>query len=464
MIRFALLVATVFLLSFSGTAQTQEPSIKKDAPEVEEDISVSTEHPRLLLVPRRLRLLRRERERDSPRWRQLETLVAGKAAMAEPGFAWAFYYQISGAKEFGKQAVDWALSPQAKDLRQLAIVFDWCQPLLSEEQSKTLAWKLANGAAALALSKGIPDLRDRTMALVALVGHGQNDVIEAQLKSIVNEWWRKEIAPGLRIGHKEVSRLDSYALFELLHTMRDSTNVDLREDAGKYFKELPAYHILSYYPAVFPAAENEYRIPFYTSDGEPDLRVAALSRAADLAMVAYDTNAQETQFVQSWLIHDRFMMRGTFGITYEFLWANPYQPGLSYYHLPLIQHHSSSGRLVLRSTWDDDASWFHFSGQQAQMFENGARKDLKMSERPKPIEVAATMLYFYYEGIRIPAESQLGETMYLLGLKPDTRYDLEADDREVEEVNSDAGGILPVKLPPKSKFVIRLHVTPVGRP
>ena len=132
--RFALF--TVFVLSsLSGTAQTPEPSIKKDAAPAEEDVSVSTEHPRLLLPPRRLRLLRRERERDSPRWRQLETLIAGKAAMPEAGFAWAFYYQITGAKEFGKQAVDWALTPQAKDLRQLAIVFDWCQPLLSVQKN-----------------------------------------------------------------------------------------------------------------------------------------------------------------------------------------------------------------------------------------------------------------------------------------------------------------------------------------
>ena len=453
-------VATLLASLLPSIAQNVESSEKKDAPAPEEDVSVSTEHPRLLLPARRLRLLRRERERDSPRWRQLETLIAGKAAMPEPGFAWAFYYQITEAKDFGKQAVNWALSPQAKDLRQLAIVFDWCQPLLSDAQSKALAEKLTKGAAALTKAKGIPEVRDRTMALIALVGHGQNDAIEAQLKSIVTDWWRTDIAAGLRDGSKDVARPESYALFELLHVMRDNTNVELREDAGKYFKELPAYHILSYYPAVFPAAENEYRIPFYTSDGEPDLRIAALSRAADLAMVAYDTNAQETQFVQSWLIHDRFMMRGTFGITYEFLWANPYQPGLSYYHLPLIQHHSSSGRLVLRSTWDDDASWFHFSGQQAQMFEGGERKDLKLGSKPKPIEVAATMLYFWYEGIRIAVESQLGETMYVLGLKPNTRYDMEADDREVEEMKSDAGGILPIKLAPKSKYVIRLNPAP----
>ena len=71
------------------------------------------------------------------------------------------------------------------------------------------------------------------------------------------------------------------------------------------------------------------------------------------------------------------------------------------------------------------------------------------------------MLYFWHEGIKIPAESLLGELMYVLGLKPNTRYDMEADDREVEELRSDAGGILPIKLPPKSKYVIRLNPSAV---
>src|SRR4051812_5979879 len=59
-------------------------------------VAVFSEHPRLLLRPQRLRLLKRERERQSARWRQLEILVAGSAPMPEPGFAWALYYQVAG--------------------------------------------------------------------------------------------------------------------------------------------------------------------------------------------------------------------------------------------------------------------------------------------------------------------------------------------------------------------------------
>ena len=35
-------------------------------------------------------------------------------------------------------------------------------------------------------------------------------------------------------------------------------------------------------------------------------------------MVSFDTNSQEMQFLQGWLMHDRFLLRSTLGIPYEF--------------------------------------------------------------------------------------------------------------------------------------------------
>src|SRR6187549_867155 len=113
------------LAAAASHAQQQQP---------EEEFQVYGDNPRLFLNARRLRLLKRERERTSVRWVQFETLVAGKAQMAEPGFAYALFHIVTGNTDFGKQAVQFAL--QTKDLRQQAFVFDWCQPLLSEEQSK----------------------------------------------------------------------------------------------------------------------------------------------------------------------------------------------------------------------------------------------------------------------------------------------------------------------------------------
>jgi hypothetical protein len=404
------------------------------------------------LNARRLRLLKRERERTSPRWMQFETLVAGKAQMAEPGFAHALYHLVAGSEEFGRQAVAFAL--QSKDMRQQAIVLDWCQGVLTPEQTKTLGDRLRTALATPPAKRDFATMRDRALAAVA-VGH------KDELQRLVKEWWRKDVAPGLRNGSFRYSRDESYAMFEMLHAVRDAIQIDLREDAPRYFKELPAYHVLSYYPATFPAAENDYRVPFYDGDGEPDLRVAALARAADLAMVAFDTNAQETQFVQGWLIHDRFLMRGVFGIVYEFLWANPYQPGLSYYHLPLSMHHEASGRLALRSSWEDDATWFHYSDRKVQFFEEGRRKERGL-QSPAPVEIGGTVVLFGRERMKFqPANAEVQKT-YIIGLEPHARYDVEIDDEEIIERVTDAGGILEFDFPPMQDRWVRVNRVQTG--
>ena len=61
--------------------------------------------------------------------------------MPEMGIAQALYFEISGDAQAGKRAVTWALGPST-DLRQLAIVFDWCQSSLTDAQSKALAAKV----------------------------------------------------------------------------------------------------------------------------------------------------------------------------------------------------------------------------------------------------------------------------------------------------------------------------------
>ena len=95
----------------------------------------------------------------------------------------------------------------------------------------------------------------------------------------------------------------------MLHAVRDNLNIDLRESAPEYFKALPIYDLVSYYPATFPAPEGEYRIPASKGGGEPDVRRAIMSRAAELAMVPFDTNAPSSQILQGWLMHERACKR-----------------------------------------------------------------------------------------------------------------------------------------------------------
>ena len=55
------------------------PTVLLQAQISDDPVAVFTEHPRLFLRPERLKLLRRERERASLRWRQFETAAWGSA-------------------------------------------------------------------------------------------------------------------------------------------------------------------------------------------------------------------------------------------------------------------------------------------------------------------------------------------------------------------------------------------------
>lgn len=424
----------------------------------DDPVAVFTEHPRLFLRPQRIRLLKRERERASTRWNQFETLVAGNAPMPQPGFAWALYYQVSGNAEYGKKAVEWSLTAAA-DLRQQALVFDWCQDLMSEAQRLDLSARLAKGIGDVA-DASIPAVRGRVLAAIALYDHTPQAPQRA-LEQIVHQWWDRQILPALRGGKSVVARDEAYPLWELLHAIRDNTNIDLRETVPRFFKDFPIEHLLTHYPATYDAPENQYRIGLTKNAGEPDLHAAALSRAAELEMVALDVNAAESQMLQGWLMHDHFMLRGTFGAPYEFLWANPYQPGLSYYHVPLIYHNNDFGKLFVRSSWDEDAEWFGYWDGNMQMFSQGHLTPLSAQLNAPPISLKEALLCFAQRARKFRVTLDEEEAVFILGLQPKRTYQVEIDDEEIFETQADAGGILELDVPRGKATGLRLkEVTP----
>ena len=417
----------------------------------DEDFKIYTEHPRLLLKAQRLRLLHRESERRSQRWQQLEALVMGKVQMPEPGFASALVYQVNGEEAIGRQAIAWALAPSATDLRQLALVYDWCQPLLKEPDARALRTKLQKGIERTSTASDVATVRSRVFAAVALED-------DATLKDTVMGWWRKQLAPALKSGSRTLTRAEVYPMFEILHAVRDTVNIEMREDAAKYFQELPAYLLLSYYPAVYPAAENDYRVPVYSGKDEPDLKAAAFSRAAELSIVAFDPNALESQFLQGWLIHDKFMMRGVQGICYEFLWANPYQPGLSYFHMPLKFHDPKNGRLFVRSSWDDDATWLGYFDGKVQLFEDGRIQPLSLQTQQEPTVIGDNAILLGNNKIKLVLDPESPTSYFIIGLKPHQKYLIEADDEELTEDETDAGGILALNFKRKDKMSVRISL------
>lgn len=416
---------------------------------------VDAPHPRIFLGSRRLRLLRRERERQSLRWNQFHLLMAGKAPMPEPGFAQALYYQVSSSAESGREAIAWALGSSA-DLRQLALVFDWCQDLLTETQTKALAAKIARGMEQSRRDPSVAAVRSRLLAAVALSGH-LPDVPEKEIGEVVHKWWDTGAVPAIKAGREAITLDDSYALMEILHVVRDNFNQDLRESLPGFFTDLPAVHLLSHYPATFPAGENDYRIPaMHHAGSEPDLRRAALSRAAELSMVAYDSNAPGSQILQGWLMNDHFLLRGTFGAPYEFLWANPYQPGLSYFQAPLVVHDSLLGRLFVRSSWDESAAWLGFFSGELQMFQDGRVAVLNSRAAAEPLDLGRALILFGAQAQKFKVSAAGKEPVFVVGLKPLYNYLIEVDDEEVCEGQTDPGGILPIDVAHDTDVGVRL--------
>lgn len=437
-------------------------------PPQEADYQVYTDAPRLLLNERRLRLLKRERERESLRWQQFDLLMRGRARMSEPGFALALWGIVSSQPGACREAAEWAARGDAADprqLRQMALVYDWCQPAAGDALAQMIARKLKP-----ALEPREGDARHmRSLAFAALaLADAEPRASEAALRFVVESWWRKSVAARLRRGGSPfASREELYAMVETLHALRDNLRLDLREGHAQWFEELPPLLILSYYPQPWPAPENEYRIPVYWTPGDPDLREAVFARAAELALVAYDTNARAHQFLQGWLMNDRFLMRAEFGIPYEFLWANPYQPGLSFTYMPDVFH--GRGQLLVRSGWEEDAAWFGYMDGRAQLFVGGKRILVRPEAQPRPIEMGPVRILFAPGGLRFetgwqppPEEGDkpVEEVAFVLGLEPGARYDIEVDGEEMFEAEADGGGILELRFRAGRKAGVRIRRSP----
>jgi hypothetical protein len=428
----------------------------------DDPVTVSTDHPRLFLRPQRLRLLRRERERTSMRWQQFSAFVTGNAPLPERGFAQALYYQVSGDQAIGRQAIAWALSAES-DLRQQALVYDWCQDLLTDAQRTDLTRRLEQGLTGAADSS-IPAVRSRALAAVALFDHVPQSP-QRELERTVREWWGKQMSPALVAGKTVVPRDDAYALFELLHVLRDNTILDLRESVPQFFKDFPIEHLMSYYPAVYESPDTEYFIGAEPKSGQPDLRLAALSRIAELAMVAYDVNAAPSQVLQGWLMHDKFILKSTFGAPYEFLWANPYLPGLSYYHVPLVYHNPDFGKLFIRSSWDESADWFGDFEGVLQYFHEGKLEVLNPKPGAAPLSLEQAVVCFARSGDKFRVK--LGEdedAVFVVGLEPHSAYEVEIDDEEMFETTPDSGGILLLDVVKGKDVGIRIRRATTARP
>lgn len=413
-----------------------------------ETFKVYTDAPRLLMRPQRLKLLRRERERHSLRSDQFETLWSANAPFPELGWVQAMRFVLADDQEAAARAIAWAVGPadtgRPEDLRQMAIIADWCDPVLSkgsDDAKRQLSAKLEKAAIDPKPIRTLADARNRVFAATA-IADTQPASSQKAMQTVFDTFLIGSLLPALRTGKSSVLGADAYALLEIMHAIRDNLNFDLRETFPVWFRQHPLLHLLAHYPAPWPAAENEFHIPADEAiqKSGPDLRKAALARAAEFAMVAFDSNVASSQLLQGWLLNDRFLMRDAFGIPYELLWANPYQPGLSYYHVPLAMHDDIGGQLFVRSTWEDDAIWAGFFGGRLQLFKDGAVTEVDPRASREPLDLDTAYVFFSREAKKFSVKAS--SSVFIVGLDAGKAYHVEVDGEEMIEEKADPGGIV----------------------
>ncbi len=278
--------------------------------------------PKLLLTHQRLRRLERDKDRQTARWTNFENRVESVPDSPERGFELALYYAVTHDDKRGREAVRWALAHRC-DRRQAALVVDWCGALLSESERQQLT------SASCEATERNPANRVRDQFFAAI----------ARDKDTNTDGWT-DVLHWLQAGNFEQGDA-LYAACEYLGAVRANERVELREDAREFFSALPAEVLLALKP-------NELEHPNW------------MTHIAALALVNLDPNLEGSQYLQGWAMESAQTIRDGPGVAYEFLWADPYLPGVGYQNLnPWV--YDPQGRLFARSDWQSDACWVTIS-------------------------------------------------------------------------------------------------------
>ncbi len=278
--------------------------------------------PKLLLTPQRLRRLQRDRERQTVRWTNFENRVKTVPESTERGFELALYYAVTHDPQRGHEGIEWTKTHFC-DTRQRALILDWVRDLIGPEDRNALT---AGRTCATSYKNATPRLRDALLLQIALGG----DVSPSLPAEVLKELRQQGLFRSPEV---------LYSACEYL--LARSSPPDLDDEARRFFAQLPAEMLLALKPDQVE---------------HPDW----MTHVAALAAITLDSNLPASQYLQSWAMEDRQTLQEGPGVGYEFLWADPYLPGVGYQNRdPWI--YDSAGRLFVRSTWDADACWIHIS-------------------------------------------------------------------------------------------------------
>lgn len=423
------------------------------------DFRVYHDHPRLFLEPARLERLRKDVDRQSLRWQALRAMVDSGTTFPEQPLADGLVYQVEGTQAAGKRAAQWGARvaesgvQTAADLRQAALVYDWCREALGESTRPALRDAIAAAVSEVLPRAGIEVGLVRAAILGAISLAGDWDGSEAALQSLLETHWNQEVQPELEMGRLTDDGAALVAVLEASLAVRHNLEIDLLRPATDALAGLVRTRLLSYYPVDLAAPGGPARRPslFGTDEGAARAQ-APLYRLAEMLLVGYESNLQEFQFLQGWVRDDRYRMASPAYAPYEFLWVNPYLPGLTPLSAPMLAYDPVRGRLYGRLGWEPDATWIGYAGGRLEILGlDGLSAADSLADLPPmyfpdavvvPLEPPARVVLRWQPADTTPPETA---RIVLIGLKPLETYAVKLGGRHAKLIEAGAGGVIVLR-------------------
>lgn len=413
---------------------------------------VYNDHPRIWLDESRLVRVQRDAERNTTRWLRLKELLAQPGQLREPAFSEALAYQAGGDEEAGRAAVEWALSAAernfsaAGDLRQGSLVFDWCQPLLTEEERAKIAAGLATAITAEMNAGELDLLRTRDALLASIAVSGTWPGAEAATGKLLNQHWKARLIPQMEAGKAADRAEELQAALEICVAVRHNLDLDLWSESPQAFRDVAMARILSYLPDDLETKEGRVHRPSVVPTGSDPETEAIVGRVAEMTLVGYDSRSQSSQFLQGWLRSDAHTLRGVYGAPYEFLWLNPYLPGLSPTSGPQSAYDPTRGRFFARSGWGADGLWLGFFNGSLLRYEGGTLAPVEPDNRAEAIPFPGFAIALPEENAKFQAKildgnPAYGQFVYLLGMDDKRRYEIKIGNSDWHTYESHGGVI-----------------------
>lgn len=404
---------------------------------------VYNDHPRLFLDADRLKRLARDAARETDRWKRLRQQVDSGASMPERAVALALASQLEGDEAACEQAVELVRGADLSGphpLRQSALVLDWCYGSIDEQTRLSLASRLFTAAqSAPATAEGA---RDAAMALIAVSGDA--DGSEAVLGQVLRSSWESNLLPELKKGGLVDRGTSLVALLELAHVLRYNLDRDLWDEAPEAFRALPEARILGYLPQVIESPEGKLR-RYAVTDGDP-IEEAVLGRIAEMLLVGYENSSRPAQFLQGWLRNDTYTLKGPYGALYEFLWINPYLPGLAPASAPKWTFDPVRSRVFARR----DDRWIGYFDHELHVDLGSGLQPAGDAMKQDPLYVEGAAIVWPGDGkkwtLEVPQGSDPhGPVVLLIGLEAGRSLEVRLGKGDWRSFTADRAGVVVVR-------------------